>query len=585
LPVGSEAALDLLLPDSLRALEPPELAELARVVRHHIIRTVKARGGHYSSPLGVVELAVALHYVFESPTDRLIWDTGHQAYAHKLLTGRWSAFARLRGPNGASGFPRIGESIHDTFGTGHTSTAIAAALGLSLSVGVQGWVVPIIGDGALAGGPALEALTMLAGHVSKVCVVLNDNGFAISKAVGALVDRPGDSYRHLAAAMGLPYIGPIGGHCLPELISCFQDVKLSGDLAFVHVRTTKGSGDAEAESDPITFYSITTPGPRSASNERSTEPGEQRSMQAVFADEVSRLARLHPDLKVITPAMSIGAGLQQFGATHPDRLLDVGIAEATAVTAGSALAAAGDRAIVHVYSTFLQRAVDQLIHDVGLQALPLIVAVDRVGLSGEDGPTHHGVFDLSFLGAVPNLTVFSVSCADLLRSALSWAMGHDGGPVAIRFSKGKGVEWGRDGAPGMDVTAKCILRQEGADATVLVHGRISGPTRNAVLALEATGISCRLVEVVRLRPLQPGELGEFVLSGRPIVVVEESISTGSLGATVLAMRNEVPSWGTVKHVCINLPCCTQGPWSYQLRENGLDERSIAGAVRRAVAGL
>lgn len=565
----------------VRDMEPEQLPALAHALRRQISTTVERCGGHYASPLAVVELAIALHYVFDSPKDRVIWDTGHQSYAHKLLTGRSLAFSTLRCRGGAAGFPRMEESAHDPFGTGHTSTAIAAALGFSESSAVRAsgyWSVAVVGDGALAGGPALEALTLVAEKRSKVCVVLNDNGYAISPSVGALARRWESSYRHLASAMDIPYIGPLDGHDLPELITSLCHVRRSPGPAFVHIRTSKGRGDLRAEQDPVKYYSCV---PRSTAASLADAGGYNSSMQEAFASEVDQLARTLPALRVITPAMRVGAGLDSFGCRFPDNFTDVGIAEATSVTMGAALVAAGDRAIVHLYSTFLQRASDQIIHDVGLQSLPLVLAVDRVGLSGEDGPTHHGVYDLAILTAVPNMIVFSVSTAELLRTAMRWAVESASGPVAVRFSKGPEVSW-RDGDRAEDAVPGCLLREDGAHATVLTHGRIGSVVQEAVAQTRRDGFACRLVEVTRLCPINAELLKQLVLPSHPIFVIEECIAVGSLGAAIKALAHDVPRWNHVRHLCIDEPTASHGSLALQLAENGLEEQHVARLLKDGI---
>jgi len=554
--------------DAVHQLQVHQLAGLATDLRDLVKAIVRDQGGHYSSPLGVVELAVALHYAFWRPGDKIIWDTGHQCYAHKLLTGRFDDFVRLRTRRGAAGFPRREESAHDPFGTGHSSTAIAAAIGFAHSAHARdadSWAVAVIGDGALASGPALEALVLASETPGRLCVVLNDNGYAISGAVGALAGNPGSSYRSLADAVGLDYVGPVDGHSITALLDALQRVT-SRRHVFVHVRTRKGFGDSAAESDPVGYYSLPSSG---------AAKGSRETLQSGLGKILVRMAEEGHIDKVITAAMAVGGSLLEFQHRFPDKFLDVGIAEATAVTVGAALAADKAKVLVHLYSTFLQRGVDQIIHDVGLQKLPVIFAVDRVGFSGEDGPTHHGVYDLSFLTAVPNAVVFSVADLSTLESVLSGPV-NVCGPTFVRFSKDAGVQWrhsARSRSPGVP---SLLIRRRGEALTVLTHGRVARNIDVAADLMPAGSAGIRIVEVVRLHPpISAQDLRDVVLPGRPVVVIEESVNSGSLGARIATLASQDASIGEVHHLCVTAPAAAHGDLRAQWRDNQLDVESIA----------
>lgn len=553
----------------IRNLPVTKLPEVARDIRNTIMSIVPICGGHYASPLGVVELSIALHYVFCSPVDKIVWDTGHQAYAHKLLTGRIGGFEKLRTPDGPSGFPTITESEHDAFGTGHCSTAIAAAIGLSRSAQVKvddAFCVAVIGDGALAGGPALEGLALVKDLGTRVVVVLNDNGYAISPTRGALAQQRERSYRQLAHSMGLRFVGPLNGHDILALVQAFQQIKLWGDSVFLQVTTTKGTGDVQAEADPVRRYAI----PRQARADSS--PGE--SMQHAVTRALHGIMQEVDSLCVITPGMSEGAGLATLAKRYPSRVLDVGIAEASAVTLGAALAVGGGRVMVHLYSTFLQRAADQLVHDVGLQHLPLVVLVDRVGFSGDDGPTHHGIYDLPYLRVVPGIAVWSLSEAGQVLQAVALAVRKSTGPVAIRISKGASVCWDNEGRT-MPLTAVSV-RRTGLDLTVLTHGRISEQVLRACQRVEEHGIRCQVVEVARLWPLDVPALQVSILPDCPLAVVEETIEAASLGEAIGVLSGDLRC-GRMLHLPIRNGNVPAGPVGFQQAQAGIDEHSLAKA--------
>ncbi|MBE0603628.1 MAG: 1-deoxy-D-xylulose-5-phosphate synthase, partial [Deltaproteobacteria bacterium] len=467
-------------PAELKKVPREQLAEVAAELREKIVRDVSRTGGHLASSLGVVELTIALHYVFDCPEDRFVWDVGHQAYAHKILTGRGDAFAKQRTWGGISGFPRISESPYDAFGTGHSGTSISAALGLAAARDLDGKsnrVVAVIGDGSLSNGLAFEGLNQ-AGHQDRnLIVVLNDNEFSISHNVGALsgylnrimTGRAYTSFRKriekllrsmphgnflariakkseeltkgfivpgiLFEELGFTYVGPIPGHDLDALIRTFQNLSNLEGPMFVHVLTSKGKGYAPAEANPEFFHGVGTFDPETG---KGTGSSAGPTYTDVFSDAIVALGRENPKVVAITAAMCGGTGLVKFKETFPDRFFDVGIAESHAVTFAAGLAREGKIPVVAIYSTFLQRAFDQIIHDVCLQNLPVVFAVDRGGVVGADGATHQGLFDLSFLREVPNLSLMAprdeAELARMLRTAVA-----AGRPAAIRYPRGTGM--------------------------------------------------------------------------------------------------------------------------------------------------
>ncbi|MBL8399487.1 1-deoxy-D-xylulose-5-phosphate synthase, partial [Accumulibacter sp.] len=464
-------------PAQVRKLERKQLPQLANELRSFLVESVAKTGGHLSSNLGTVELTVALHHVFDTPHDRLVWDVGHQTYPHKVLTGRRTGMARLRMHGGISGFPKRSESRYDTFGVGHSSTSISAALGMALAAKIKGEprkVVAIIGDGAMSAGQAFEALNNAGVADADMLVVLNDNDMSISPAVGALnrylarlfsggsfnaARKAGEkildfspSLREFAKRaeehvkgmltpgtlfeeMGFNYIGPIDGHDLESLVPTLQNLKNLKGPQFLHVITKKGQGYKLAEVDPILYHGVSKFQPEVGI--AGSPSGAKPSYTQIFGDWLCDMAAADPKLVGITPAMREGSGLLRFSQRYPDRYYDVGIAEQHAVTFAAGLACEGLRPVLAIYSTFLQRGYDQLVHDVALQNLPVVFALDRGGLVGADGPTHHGAFDLSFLSCIPNMVVMTPSDENECRKMLTTAYRLDG-PSAVRYPRGSG---------------------------------------------------------------------------------------------------------------------------------------------------
>lgn len=414
-----------------------ELEELAAEFRQEILTTCLKNGGHLGASLGTVELSIALHRSFNSPQDSLVWDVGHSAYSHKLLTGRAKSFHTLRKWNGISGFLSREESVHDSFGAGHSSTSLSAALGMAWAKLKSGheksWTIAVIGDGGLTAGLALEALNNFRLHpLAPLLIVLNDNQMSISENVGSIsfLLETGQS-RRFFECFGLDYIGPVDGHDFQQLLGVFEGVRRNyhGKPVVLHVKTQKGKGYAPAEENPSTYHGV---GPLSKGD-------KQKTFSDAFGEMLTELAEVDERIVAITAAMPEGTGLAEFSNKFPERFFDVGIAEQHAVTFSAGLATQGIRPVVAVYSTFLQRGFDQIIHDVCVQKLPVIFAIDRAGLVGPDGPTHHGLYDLAYLGASPGMTIKTPATLDDLREALTQAIDHLEGPIAIRYPRGPGV--------------------------------------------------------------------------------------------------------------------------------------------------
>ncbi len=561
-------------PEDLRKVPREKLPEVAAELRDEIVRTVSRTGGHLASSLGVVELTLALHYLFDSPSDRIVWDVGHQAYAHKILTGRRDAFPTLRTLGGISGFPRICESGHDAFGVGHSGTSISAALGMAAARDLSGKsnkVIAVIGDGSLSSGLAFEGLNH-AGHLDRnLIVVLNDNEWSISQNVGALsgylnrimtgrfytslrrrvetflkslphgqlMARIGKKAEELAKGfivpgllfeeLGFTYVGPIPGHSFDDLLSTFENLEnLEGPL-LVHVVTSKGKGFAPAEENPEYFHGVGVFDPDTGEGaKKETVP----SYTDVFGEAIVEIARGNPDVVAITAAMCSGTGLNAFRDAFPDRFFDVGIAEGHAVTFAAGLAREGKVPIVAIYSTFLQRAYDQVIHDVCLQKLPVVFAVDRAGFVGADGATHQGLFDLSFLGHIPNLTIMAPGDEHELPAMLRAAVA-SGGPVAIRFPRGSGSGKPKPPEPMRLPWGKGELAVDGKDILIVAVGASVLPALYAADRLAQRGISAAVVNARFIKPLDIGLILPLALRIGRVLTVEENVLSGGFGASLL----------------------------------------------------
>ncbi|GAB4388458.1 MAG: 1-deoxy-D-xylulose-5-phosphate synthase [Thermodesulfovibrionales bacterium] len=603
-------------PTDLKALSSSELRALAEEIREAIISCVSQGGGHLASNLGVVELSIALHYVFESPKDRIIWDVGHQSYPHKLLTGRFGGFSTLRKRGGVCGFPRMDESPHDAFGTGHSSTSISAATGIIEARDLKGEkfkVVAVIGDGAMTAGLAFEGLNH-AGQLGKdLIVVLNDNEMSISKNVGALssyLNRilTGEVYQKfkretknliegipklggpmskfaqkveeslkgcflpgfIFEELGFNYVGPIDGHDIDGLVNTFRKIHDADHPTLIHVITKKGKGYEFSERDPSVFHGVGPFEPQTGSPRSNS-----RSWSDVFGGALVEIAQSRPEVVAISAAMTEGTGLSGFAARFPDRFYDVGIAEPHAVTFAAGLASMGIRPVVAIYSTFLQRAYDEIIHDVCLQNLPVLFAIDRAGIVGEDGPTHQGVFDLSYLRHIPNLTVMAPKDASELRAMLSLGLRHRG-PCAIRYPRGKA---GGDSLTMPFEIGEAEVLADGSDVAILAIGSTVLPALAAADGLRRDGVNATVVNMRFASPLDRGLLGRVASRVRGIVTVEENVLRGGFGGAVLECLEDMGA-GHVRVKAVGVPdeFVEQGTQAELRRKYGLDEEGIRAAV-------
>lgn len=609
-------------PEDVKKLSIRELRRIAREIKKTIIERVSLNGGHLASNLGVIELTLALHYVFDSPYDKIIWDVGHQTYPHKLLTGRYSRFPSIRKYRGLSGFPKRNESDHDPFGTGHSSTSISAALGI-----VEGRdknnekykVIAVIGDGAMTGGIAFEGLNN-AGHLKRdLIVILNDNEMSISRNVGALpayLNRmlTGDLYQRIKKEtksrlesiprvggkaakiaqkteemikrlflpgiifeeLGFNYVGPIDGHDIELLIRTLKSVKKESTPTLVHAITKKGKGYEFSEKYPSLYHGI---GPFRLET-GSPVSGDRITYSEVFGNTLTELAESDPRIIAITAAMKEGTGLEQFARRHPERFYDVGIAEQHAVTFAAGLATQGQKPVVAIYSTFLQRAYDQIIHDVCLQNLPVVFAIDRGGIVGEDGPTHHGAFDLSFLRHIPNIVVMEPKNEIELSAMLELAINCEG-PVAIRYPRGT-----IDTLPA-DFRAHCPFRigeaeilRDGKDIALIAIGRTVYSALRVSEKLEHEGISAMVINARFVKPLDRALLSSAVSLIPRVVTLEENALQGGFGSAILEFLNETDaSHIRIRRIGIPDVFVEQGHQAELRRQYGLDDEGIYLAVR------
>ena len=600
-------------PAQVRKLDRRQLLQLADELRAFLLESVARTGGHLSSNLGTVELTVALHHVFDTPHDRLVWDVGHQTYPHKVLTGRRAGMARLRMHGGISGFPKRSESQYDTFGVGHSSTSISAALGMALAAKLKGEsrkVVAIIGDGAMSAGQAFEALNNAGVADADMLVVLNDNDMSISPAVGALnrylarlfsgnsfnaARKAGEkildfspSLREFAKRaeehvkgmltpgtlfeeMGFNYIGPIDGHDLESLVPTLQNLKNLKGPQFLHVITKKGQGYKLAEVDPVLYHGVSKFQPDVGI--AGAASGGKPTYTQVFGDWLCDMAAADPRLIGITPAMREGSGLLRFSQCYPDRYYDVGIAEQHAVTFAAGLACEGLRPVLAIYSTFLQRGYDQLVHDVALQNLPVVFALDRGGLVGADGPTHHGAFDLSFLACVPNMVVMTPSDENECRRMLTTAYQLDA-PSAVRYPRGTGTGATIDrelvGLP----LGKGEIRRRGKRVALLAFGSMLAPALAAADELDATVANMRFV-----KPIDRELIIALAAEHSLLVSVEENAVIGGAGSEVERVLEETADPASLLRLGIPDHFIEHGEQALLLTEIGLDRDGIVRAVR------
>ena len=615
-------------PHDLKKFSLHQLEHLAREIRQEILSVVSEHGGHLGASLGAVELTLALHTVFDAPQDLLVWDVGHQAYGHKILTGRRERFRTLRQEGGVAGFPVRSESTYDTFGVAHASTAIGAALGMAMARDLRGenhQVVAIVGDGAMTGGVAFEAINNLGHQGRDLLVVLNDNEMSISKNVGTiskyltritttgvynkfeaevwdlLGHMPlGDKARELASRvkegvknivapgmlfeeLGLRYFGPFDGHDLPLMIDVLRHVSHLKGPVLVHAVTKKGKGYAFAEAKQETFHGLGSFDPTTGAP-KPPQPGPP-AWTKVFGQALVELGRRDPRVVALTAAMPVGTGTQLFADTFPDRFVDVGIAEQSAVLLACGLATRGMKPVVAIYSTFLQRAYDQIVHDAALQNLNVVFALDRAGLVGEDGPTHHGLFDIAYFRTVPNVTLMAPADEDELRHMLFTALRWEGGPIVLRFPRGPalGVPLGNDFQE-IPIGRGVVLRS-GGDVALVGYGTAVEWCSGAADLLAARGIRATVVNARFAKPLDEELLRRVVRGHRHVVLVEEHALHGGFGSSVLEMleahgelRDGVHRLGVPDHFI------EQASRGRQLEKLGLTAESIARFVTERSQG-
>lgn len=599
-------------PSQLRELDQKKLPQVAKELRGFLIESVAKTGGHLSSNLGTVELTIALHYVFNTPHDQIVWDVGHQTYAHKILTGRRTGMSKLRMQDGLAGFPRRDESEYDAFGTAHSSTSISAALGMAVAAQLNKTdrrAIAIIGDGAMSAGMAFEALNNAGVMDANLLVILNDNDMSISRPVGALNNylaklmsgrfyatarRAGEKVLGVVPPMlelakraeehvkgmvtpgtlfeefGFNYIGPIDGHDLDVLITTLNNIKLLDGPQFLHVVTRKGAGYRVAEEDPILYHGVGKFDPEKGIIPKAA--GKPAYTQ-IFGDWLCDMAAQDSRLIGITPAMREGSGLVRFSQEYPERYFDVGIAEQHAVTFAAGAACDGLKPVVAIYSTFLQRAYDQLIHDVAIQNLPVVFAIDRAGLVGADGPTHAGSFDLSYLRCIPNMTVMAPADENECRQMLYTAFQLDT-PSAVRYPRGSGsgvqVQKEMQALP----IGRGEIRRQGEKIALLAFGSMLAPCLEAAEELNATAVNMRFI-----KPLDDDLVATLAASHDLLVTVEENTVMGGAGSAVTESLNSQQI--CVKVLQLGLPdvFIDQGDPVQMLADCGLDKNGIIQSVR------
>jgi len=613
-------------PADIKSFSNEQLLQLCQEIRDYTIEVVSETGGHLAPTLGVVELTVALHKVFDSPKDKIIWDVGHQAYAHKILTGRREALKTIRQYGGISGFCKPLESEHDIYGAGHASTSISAGVGFAIARDLKGedhQVISIIGDGALTGGLSFEGLNNLGILRTRMMIILNDNKMSISRNVGAMskylskittnplynrvredlwqltgklpvgkstirtgIRKLEESLKNLLVPgvlfdeMGIRYFGPIDGNDLPLLIDTLENIKDINSPILLHILTKKGLGFAQAEANPAKFHGI---GP-------ATKPGAGPAKKGVppylnvFGDELSKIAEKDDRVVAITAAMPDGTGLAGFAEEYPKRFFDVGIAEGHAVTFAAALAARGMKPFVAIYSTFLQRAYDMLMHDIAVQKLPVIFMLDRAGLVGEDGPTHHGVLDLAYLSSIPGVIVAAPRNGEQLRHLMQTALNYDEGPFFIRYPKAS-AELNRKSVKSATLPiGEWEVLSEGDDVAIIAVGPMNGISDKAAEILKAQGIKAKRIDAIFIKPFDEKLLTSVLNAYKHIIIVEENNYPGSLSQAVRAFSSTIKNSGKVHAHTLPDRFVTHGSRAQLLAEVKLTPEEIAAAVMEKLKG-
>jgi 1-deoxy-D-xylulose-5-phosphate synthase len=615
-------------PADLKKLPRDELPMLAEEIRMAIVEVVSQTGGHLAPSLGAVELAIAIHYVFDTPREKVIWDVGHQAYAHKLLTGRRDQFHTLRQFNGISGFTRRSESPFDAFSTGHSSTSISASLGIACAKDLRdedAKVIAVIGDGSMTAGIAYEGLNQ-AGDTLKdknLLVILNDNEMSISRNVGALssflsrkfsgkkvrelrkelgeflksLPKIGDDIYKVAKktedslkafvtpgmlfeAFNFEYFGPINGHKLNHLIDILQNIKVLKEPVLLHVSTQKGKGYPPAEENPVYFHGCTRFEVETGNCLDAVSP--HPSYTKVFGDTMVQLAEADEKINAVTAAMPEGTGLAEFSKRFPERFFDVGIAEQHGVTFAAGLATEGLKPVVAIYSTFLQRAYDQILHDVCLEALPVVFALDRGGIVGEDGPTHHGLFDLCYLRSLPNMVVMAPKDENELRRMLRTALEHNG-PAALRYPRGSGTGTILENPIRPLKVGSGEILKEGEDVLILAIGRCVCEALAADTELNRQGISATIVNCRFVKPLDIDLISDWARKIPRIITVEENIRQGGFGSAVLEALHDAGIFGfQLKRIGIADTFVEHGPQAVLRSKYGVDAEAIIHCTRQMV---
>ena len=565
-------------PADVKRLSMEELTDLALEIRERLIMSVAKTGGHIGPNLGVVELTIAMHYVFDTPTDSFIFDVSHQAYVHKLLTGREEQFHTIRQPDGLNGFMLRTESVHDSYGAGHAGTALSAALGMAVGRDMSGGkehIVALAGDAAFTNGISFEALNNIASQTKRLIIILNDNEWSIDKNVGAIAEyfhkiatNPtynslhdkaadlvekfgGKAARHVARKaeeaakglvgrgvifeeFGLSYFGPIDGHNLPLLIETFKFLKQQNKPVVLHAITQKGRGFQPAIDSQKKFHGLGAYHPETGE----TKPAGQRTYSEIFAESLTKLADSNDKVVAITAAMPNGTALDLFRPQHPNRYFDVGIAEEHAVLFAAGMATKGYKPFCAIYSTFLQRAFDQIVHDVCLQNLPVVFCMDRGGLSGDDGPTHHGLFDISYLRGIPNIVHMVPRDEDQLADMMYTAMLHEG-PSAIRYPRGVGPGAAVKPTPNAIAIGQAEVMQDGYDVAVFALGAMMGEGRRLVEILEAQGLSVALIDPRFAKPVDRACIDLYGTRCRLLITLEDHVLAGGFGSALLECANEL----------------------------------------------
>ncbi|OYD09989.1 1-deoxy-D-xylulose-5-phosphate synthase [Paludifilum halophilum] len=616
-------------PEQLKKIPVEELPRLAEEIRQFLMESLSVTGGHLASNLGVVELTLALHYLFDSPRDRILWDVGHQSYVHKILTGRRHLFPSLRQYEGLCGFPKRNESEHDIWETGHSSTSLSAAMGMAVARDLQGEkhrVIPVIGDGALTGGMALEALNHIGNEQRNMTVILNDNEMSISPNVGALhnylgklrthkhyhkvkeeveyflkkipsvggafasaAERIKDSLKFLVVSgvlfekLGFTYLGPVNGHDLDELMECLRQADQTSGPVLVHVVTVKGKGYLPAEKDAETFHGVGKNYKLEAGSQKPKPVGGPVKYSKVFGNILIRLAKEDPRVVGVTPAMLGGSGMNEFAARFPERSYDVGIAEQHAATFSAGLATQGMKPVLAIYSTFLQRGYDQLIHDIARQKLNVMLAVDRAGFVGADGETHQGVYDIAYMRCIPNMAIMMPKDENEFQHMLYTAYRYDEGPIAVRFPRGTGLGVKMDEELKELPLGKAEVLREGGDVALMAFGTMVPAAMDAADQLVREGIRAKVINARFVKPLDTELLDRLYREQLPIVTIEEGAESGGMGSAVLEYYAEQEAYDmVVKRMGVPDVFVEHGGVGDQRAEAGLTPERIVHTARTVV---